>query len=685
MSEYSLDEYSVEIYSKIMQESQYSGVNPEREFVRLCLEIMDDGGEFEEYEQIDDGVDGAERWRLDGYAITSDNTRLCCFISDFVNSDSPKNFVNTDVKRLVKKIDNFINLVLKKDIYTHLEPTSEIFVAAENIKQSFNLINKIEIFILTNKPASRRLSHLREESINGVQTFVQLWDISRLYQLEISGREREEMRIKFETPLPCLVTQESTDNTISCLVILDGSTLFEIFDKWQSRLLERNVRTYLQNRSKVNKGIIDTIKTEPEKFFAYNNGLTTTADSVEFSDSNQTHISELTNFQIVNGAQTTSSIYAAKVKQGADISQISVQMKLTIVEPQTVDRLVPQISRFANSQNAVNIADFSSNHEFHVEFEKMADRIAVPPQPGQSFNTYWFYERARGQYLNKQAYMTLAEKRKWQMSHPRNQMLTKTDLAKYENTFLMLPGLVSKGAQANFSEFAKQVQGKWDKDKAEFGEFYFKKVIVHAIIFKSLEKVIPKKEWYAGFRANIITYTLSYFSKWMKQNSVALDYTNLFKKQICPEILVNELSEVAKHIHEHLQSVEQNLTTYAKGAIAWQNISALDINFRDDLIAPYLISENKLIELNKGSTKQQKTDIGLIGEAKAVQLKPKHWADIKTYLANMEMLTHKSAGILQKAMQYEGAVLSMSNLQKKELVKLIHIYEKEKNIIDISS
>ena len=685
MNDYSFEDYSQEIYTKIMQEAQYEGANPEVQFLQNCIDIMDDIGEFDEPTIIEDGVDGVGRWKINGYALENDNTRLCCFICDFDNSSTPKNFNNTDVKKLVKKINNFLVLVLESDIYSKLEPTSEVFVAAELIKSCFATINKIEVFIVTNKPASNRLSHLEEEDIAGTQTVVHLWDLKRFFQLEVSGRERDAMIIEFPKPLRCLVTQESTDNTISCLVIIDGQTLFEIFSKWQSRLLERNVRTYLQNRSKVNKGIIETIKTEPEKFFAYNNGLTTTADSIEFTDSNQNQISSLTNFQIVNGAQTTSSLYNAVLKEKADISHVSLQMKLTVVEPESVDKLVPRISRYANSQNKVNDADFFSNHEFHVEFEKISNRVSAPPKAGLAFNTYWFYERTRGQYLNKQSYMTASEKRRWRDLHPRNQMITKTDLAKFENTWMMLPGLVSKGAQANFNEFAKKVENQWSSGKKdEFNEFYFKKCIVHAIVFKALEFSIPKQHWYAGFRANILIYTISYFSKWLSEKKLCLNYHEIYNKQECPQLLLNQLCIIGYSVNEQLHSVDQNLTTYAKGTLAWKDISALDIKFNDEVIRPYLVNIDKLNIESKKAKNQQKMDNQLSGEAKILQLKPAHWIEIKNYLANMEMLSPKRIGILSKAVQFDGAVLNMSTYQRKELIGMLQLFQKDKGVIELN-
>lgn len=686
MSEYTFEEYYDVVMSDVSAISQLNGGNPEIEFLRKCLEVMEDNGEFDDFEVIEDGIDAAGKWKINGFTFTSFNTCLCCFISEFESSITPKNFINSDIKRLVKKIHNFITKVLEVDLFSYFEPTSEVFFAAQSIKEGFEALSKIEIFVITNKPVSKRIISVEVDKIEGKDTQVNIWDINRFFQLELSGREREPMVLEFtDSPVRCLVTSESNDETLSLLAVVPGQVLFDIYNKWQARLLEQNVRTYLQNRSKVNKGIRHTIKEEPEKFFAYNNGLTTTAEQIEFVDENKTAIKSLNNFQIVNGAQTTSSIFAAAIQDKADISKISVQMKLTVVPPEQVESLVPKISRYANSQNKVSDADFFSNHPFHVEFEKMSRRIMVPPKQGETFNTYWFYERTRGQYLDKQAYLTKSEKTKFQRQHPRNQMLTKTELAKFQNVWRCKPNAVSKGAQFNFLEFAKSIESEWDKNSTTFNEFFFKKCVVHALVYKAMEQPVQKADWYSGFRANVIIYSLAYFSNWLSTNKLSLNYDLLFKTQIIPSALVNEVIIIAEVVNQHLQGVTGNLTTYAKGSSAWPAIMKLDININADKLGDGIASASDIKEKERESKKVRRTDTGLQNEMKLHNVTPNDWIRIKTFLGNMELLTPKYAGLIEKASRSPGATFSMTNAQQKVLITLLAKYEDEYEKVSDSS
>ncbi|WP_163014228.1 AIPR family protein, partial [Pseudomonas viridiflava] len=149
-------------------------------------------------------------------------------------------------------------------------------------------------------------------------------------------------------------------------------------------------------------------------------------------------ITNVTNLQIVNGGQTTASLAYAKRgalgrKDFADLSEVMVQMKLSILPSERVGLLTPEIARYANSQNKVSDADFFSNHPYHVRLEEFSRRIFTSPSGGAQHGTHWFYERARGQFSNEQAKLTAAQKSQFLIQNPKAQLFNKTDVAKYEN------------------------------------------------------------------------------------------------------------------------------------------------------------------------------------------------------------------------------------------------------------
>ena len=196
--------------------------------------------------------------------------------------------------------------------------------------------------------------------------------------------------------LPYLASQCRTtaSPTTHISPIFSGDTLYELYEAYGPRILEYNVRAFLQTRGKVNRGIRETIRDHPGHFMAYNNGISVTADEVRTSTLNGgTTITGFKGLQIVNGGQTTASIHRARKRDRFDLSRVQVPAKVTRLPPENVEKMVPRISRFANTQNVIQEADFSSNEPFHIAIERLSQRTWAPGE-----RTRWFYERSRGQY-----------------------------------------------------------------------------------------------------------------------------------------------------------------------------------------------------------------------------------------------------------------------------------------------
>lgn len=176
------------------------------------------------------------------------------------------------------------------------------------------------------------------------------------------------------------------------LAIIPGDILAKIYNQYRSLLLEKNVRAFLHNKSKVNKSIMSTIRNKPEMFFSYNNGISTTASEVELKQTGRVqYITKLRDWQIVNGGQTTASIASAK---DCDLSKVYVQMKVSVVkDKEKYSEIVKSISKCANSQTGIKPSDFDSGEEYLIKLEKLSNDEIAPIS-----KTKWFFERMRGQY-----------------------------------------------------------------------------------------------------------------------------------------------------------------------------------------------------------------------------------------------------------------------------------------------
>ena len=410
-----------------------------------------------------------------------------------------------------------------------------------------------------------------------------VWDIDRLYRCVSSGKMRETIEIdfeeKFNTTIPCIENNTSEKYSVY-LAIINGELLAALYDEFRDRLLEKNVRSFLQVKGGVNKGIRDTLRDEPDMFLAYNNGISVTAEGVEIvRDGNRKpSIKSIRDMQIVNGGQTTASIFNARndKKIAADLSKVFVQMKLSVIQStEAMDEIVPRISTFANTQNKIQVADFSANDPFHRRIEELSRTVWAPAQSGLKPQN-WFYERARGQYADVLSRETTPKRKKeYKETHP---LFTKTDLAKYENTWDQMPYQVSEGAQKNFHKFMLRL-----KDYKGFvpDENYYHNLISKAILFRQTEKLVHKQQ-YGGYRANIVTYTLAFLSFKTAQR---IDLERIWKEQSLTPALEWEIVEVSKFVQKLIVNPPggANVGEWCKKEKCWQSIRDYEYTISDAL------------------------------------------------------------------------------------------------------
>lgn len=589
--------------------------------------------------------------RIDAWDYDEDAEVMNLFVTDFRPSSDLVALSKSEVMKNLKRAEKFFTESLNINFILGLEESALGYELAQEIFDKSSTISRVQIFLLTNAQLSKRVGDISPGRIGNIITTYDVWDISRLFRIESSGKAREDIVIDFDGPLSegirCLPAFTGSNDMASYLLVMPGQLVADLYDKYGERLLEQNVRTFLQFRGNVNKGIRNTIQNEPGMFFAYNNGLTATAENVE-TDERQEKIKSITNLQIVNGGQTTASIFTAMKKHKADLSQVHVQVKLTIVEPEQVEQFVPKISEYANTQNKVNAADFFSNHPFHLRIEEISRRLWAPSPEGGLRETHWFYERARGQYSNAQANLSPAKQKEFLTKNPRNQMFTKTDLAKFENSFNLRPHIVSFGAQKNFAEFAKDVGQKWEQNEKQFNELYFKHLISKAIIFRFLDRNVMRQSWYGGYKANIVTYSLAKLAYIVSRAEKCLDFDAIWKNQKLTPALETELLQIAELVNEEIQKTPElvsNVTEWCKKEACWQKIQGLEISLSQELVNE-LIDAKEVEILAKGAQKIQAIDNGILLQKYIIDKGAQYWKEVAQYGLAGKYLSPKEMNIM---------------------------------------
>lgn len=620
--------------------------------------------------------------RVDGYWFNDEGT-LDLFIADFECRAELMSLNKKDVESAFKRIINFFEASKGKDLHRDLEETSPEYGLARDIKDRRNWIRKVNFFLLSERSLSEKFQAFDDNEVSGIPASYHVWDISRLQRQRCSRGHKEALDIIFSeisvSRILCLPAHLGSDTYQSYLVVMPAAVLSDLYEKYGARLLEQNVRCFLQARGSVNKGIRTTILNEPQMFFAYNNGITATAQEIETQKTPEgLEIVRIKDLQIVNGGQTTASLFHTSRKDKAPLENIFVQMKLSVIDSEESGIIIPRISEYANTQNKVNAADFFSNHPFHIRIEDFSRRLWAPAKPGKQRETKWFYERARGQYVDAQAKLTPAKKRQFLAENPKQQMFTKTDLAKFENVWDDKPTYVNLGAQKNFAQYARRIGQEWEKAADGFNEFYYKRAIAKAIIFRRTEKIISAQPWYnGGYRANIVAYTLALLAHYCETNMKSIDFMKIWQKQFVPDEIEGAIEVTAKLVHEDIISPPagiSNVTEWCKKDGCWsrlkERVNELDILLSDSFKAD-LIGKERVIEEQKTAQQIQRIDKGIEAQRKVMEISGPEWKSLMEKSHQLGILTTKETGILEVAAQIPRKIPS-----EKQSMILIEILNK---------
>ena len=593
--------------------------------------------------------------RVDAWYLNEETEVLFLFVTDFRSDNDLNSLTQTDITNNFGKLERFFSRSLKFNFGQYMEESDPAYGLARTIYERTSGISRVHLILLSNAALSSRVMQVAEKELSGFRCTYDVWDISRVFRIESSGEAKEKMAIDFRQYFPdgiqCLSAFTGTHDFQSYLLVMPGTLIANLYERFGERLLEQNVRTFLQFRGKVNKGLRNTLLNESHMFFSYNNGLTATAESIEFTSGNS-NISSVTNLQIVNGGQTMASIFTATKKSKVDLSNVFVQMKLSIIPDDRVDTIVPKISEYANTQNKVNAADFFSNHPFHLRIEEISRRVWAPSPEGGLRETHWFYERARGQYANAQLNLTQSQQKQFLAIHPRNQMFTKTDLAKYVQSYAMLPHVVSLGAQKSFARYASDISKEWEQKEDQFNRLYFNRLIAKAIMFKYLDKRIMKQEWYGGgYKANIVTYSLAKLAAMVLDTGKYLDLGRIWNQQNLSNALQEQLLVIAEAVNTKIQETPpevSNVTEWCKRETCWTYVRRIPLSLNQNL-SNELIDGDEIEYLEKGAEKDQRIDTGINVQTYVIEKGADYWKQVKCFNINIQLLSPKEMSVLDVA------------------------------------
>ena len=590
------------------QLSDEDGGNSEQIFTQIAINNLADAGETENAMLAFDkkAIGTKNQHQINAYAISDNYETLDLFITVFKGTDEIALTNKADIETAQKRISNFFYKCINKEYVNEIEEASEIFQLANTLSNydeiKENLV-RVNIIILTDGEFKGEFP--KNEKINNYNVFYRVIDIYFLYK--ISEQSRVPIEIDFQDfegdkfDIPCLTASEINPDFKAYIAIIPGICLAKLYERYGARLLEQNVRSFLQigGTKSVNYGIRNTIRNEPHMFFAYNNGIAATADHIEL-DSSGRFVNKIKNLQIVNGGQTTASIYNTAKKDKVDISKIFVQVKFSVIEnPEHYSEVVSRISKYANTQNKVNDADFSANNPALVAFEKLSRYNLSPITETSNIQTSWFFERARGQYktLRSREGRTKVLQNAFDKKYPNKQKFSKVDLAKYINAYqevhdgnklIIGPHLVVNGNEKNYAQF---IGNNLPENISRINNAYFEDAIAKCILFKDSDKRYGVKPNSIGqLKQVVVPYTLSLLNI-ITDNK--LDLFKIWKNQLVSKELSDFIYDLMKQVNQFILETYygQNYIEKAKKEDCWETVKNHEWDFnlkkiKGDLIDP---------------------------------------------------------------------------------------------------
>jgi hypothetical protein len=483
----------------------------------------------------------ADKMKINAYCVNESGERLQLFMINESSIDlsaknkdlqiSLKSFYDTQFKRGT----NFVNKAIKGHLNDEIQDSNpaRALISKMSSSEGADQFDVVELFLISttatvslqgSHPQPKRIefdseeltityNKNRERKEKTILLKKRLIDLNFLHNVLISQGNREALVVDFEkmfgAPLKAIQAADE-EHFASYLCVLPAKVIAGLYKEFSSRLLEKNVRSFLQFRG-VNKGIRETIRKEPEKFVAYNNGLTITATKAEIATvSGNTTIKSLTDFQIVNGGQTTCTIYFTQ-KDGFDISNVKVMAKINVAKETTEDELeelISNISNFSNAQSKVSKVDLRSRNPQLVKLKGLSESVITPS------GIKWFFERAKGEF-NTMVRAAGQNKTRILKEFPTSRRFSKELLAKYYCAWGDQPYLVKRGGEKVFRYFIEELSGEGSAKKpVDVNRSFYEELISKVILFRTLEKLYGQgKNSMGQLRSVAVPYSISVLYK----------------------------------------------------------------------------------------------------------------------------------------------------------------------------
>ena len=667
-----------------LQIAEENGEFQEQSFTRICLDMLTQANETDNaVVAYDEKALGTKnQHKINGYAVSDTCDTIDLFISIFDPSDSIQIIDKQSIDRACTRISNFFSKAYWGHYENELAETSPIFEFSHQLACSTEIhsnLVRVNAFVLTNTRYKGEIPATKE--ISGQKIFINIIDIDKLYSMSAQSRLPIQLNLEEHNIEPhCLQIPTGSELYDGYLTYLPGKFLASLYEQYGFKLLEQNVRSFLQFKGGINRGIKDTILNRPNMFFAYNNGISATADSIVLDESNSV-IRKINNLQIVNGGQTTATLFYTSKDAKENLDKVLVPMKISVIKnADNSYEIVKHISKYANTQNKINDADLSANDPIFVEIEKLSRYMLTPITIDSNQQHYWFFDRISRQYDNllAQNSKTKSRKKAFLLKYPKQCKFTKYELAKYYNSYYELemggkiivgPHCVVDGNEVNFRAFRDNVMQNLD-----INNIFFEDLIAKAILFKEVDRRHGTKRSktppIGDMKQVMVPYSIALLQI---ATEGCLDLAKIWKNQKVSSELSDYMYNLMTKLNQFLKdnSPRSNIIEWGTKEDCWKTVKAkFEIPSIDSIKND--ICDREMIEQRYSDNESSDAEMDAINRQLVSSISYDTWINIANW--------GRDSGCLSLQDQNTSKNLAHKakfgyDLNKRDIVKGITIYE----------
>lgn len=620
-------------------------------FTRLILEGLEDAGHLDgTFPLHQEGRIRNASYRIDGYAYDEDRGRLDLFTTIYTGDVPAPKLASADVTKALDRALRFASNCVD-GLAAKLEPANtDASDLARRIEAEAEGLTAIRIILLTDGIVG---SIAPPEEWRGKPVEFETYDIVRLFRILGEGETRSDISVDLTAltggGLQCLHVPAQNNDYDAYLAVIPGDTLAQIYERYGVRLLELNVRAFLglQGRKSVNAELRRTIADRPSMFLAFNNGIVATVDdlTIRRNEVGGMEITSLMGLQIVNGGQTTASLHRAKRKDSYKLDHVAVPIKIIKVGGADLSEMVSSISRAANRQNTVQLADFSANDPFHQKIEELANTTWLEDGKGR-----WFYERARGSYLaaEQKAAFRKSDQKAFRQQTPKQRRFSKLDVARFLSAWSGLPDKVCLGGQKNFQVFMQRLK---DEPLQTADQAWFKRLIAIAVLYRAAEKKIRSMK-FPAYGAQINAYVVAGLAH---RCGGRIDFEGIWSRQAISSELEQLVADWAPQLDTLMRTSagQRNPSEWYKKSDCWD-----DIKSKLPKLADPLPQELSYAKAGDATANAMMLEAGTISSedyeriARCMTISSSTWLEVSEKGKNAQIIHWRVAGICQTLAGY---------------------------------